>query len=311
MRGRRTDRREHGPPVRRRGLLVLVGISTVLTTLGCAAGIPVQQAFPAPAAAPPLPVTKLLVVVTENHSLRQARQQMPYTWWLARRFGYARGYRAISYPSLPNYLAMISGHTHGLTSDVPAPASMPGHTVFGRAIAAGRTAAVYVGGMTTRCGTSTAGGYGVARNPWVLFAPERRACRRGDLPLPHLWPAVRRGRLPNAGMVVPDRCRSGHSCALDVADAWVRRLMTRVFAGPDWRSGHLAVVLTADEDDRHHGNKVLTLVVHPSQHRRVVDAPLNHFSIARLYGDVTGTPYLHDASTAPSLSDAFGLPVGH
>jgi hypothetical protein len=34
-------------------------------------------------------VTKLLVFVEENHSLRQMRSQMPYAFGLAQRFGYA------------------------------------------------------------------------------------------------------------------------------------------------------------------------------------------------------------------------------
>ena len=60
-------------------------------------------------------------------------------------------------------------------------------------------------------------------------------------------------------------------------------------AGPDWKSGRLAVVLTADEDDKSAGNRVLTVVAHPSQRHRVVTARLDHYSLTRLYAEVTGT----------------------
>ena len=83
--------------------------------------------------------------------------------------------------------------------------------------------------------------------------------------------------------------------------------MTKIFDGPDWRSGHLAVVLTADEDDRSAGNNVLTVVIHPSQKRNVVTSPLTHYSLTRLYEEVAGVPYLFDAASAPSMTTAFGL----
>lgn len=85
--------------------------------------------------------------------------------------------------------------------------------------------------------------------------------------------------------------------------------MTKIFDGPDWKSGHLAVVLTADEVDRHSGNRVLTVVIHPSQHGNVVSAPLTHYSLSRLYEDVAGTSPPFEAASAPSMSEAFGLPL--
>ena len=57
-------------------------------------------------------------------------------------------------------------------------------------------------------------------------------------------------------------------------------------AGPDWRAGHLAIVVTADEDDHHQDNLVLTAVAHPSLHGAVVTTPLSHYSLARLYSEV-------------------------
>jgi acid phosphatase len=83
--------------------------------------------------------------------------------------------------------------------------------------------------------------------------------------------------------------------------------MTKIFDGPDWRSGHLAVVLTADEDDSSAGNNVLTVVIHPSQKGNVVTSPLTHYSLTRLYEEVAGVPYLFASASAPSMTTAFGL----
>jgi acid phosphatase len=257
-------------------------------------------------------VTKLLVVIEENHSLSQMQAGMPYAYSLAHRFGYATNYHAITHPSLPNYLAIVSGQTHGVADDEPPSAHrLAGLTVFGQALARGEKAAVYADGMRTVCSTESTGAppYAVGHNPWPYFVGEHRACRAHDAPLGRLWAAIRSGRLPNAGLVVPDKCHDAHDCDLATADAWFRDLMDKVFLGRDWRSGRLAVVLTADEDDGSPGNGVLTVVIHPSQRHHLVTAPLDHYSLTKLYEQVAHTPYLGHASAAPSLARAFSLPL--
>ena len=257
-------------------------------------------------------VTKLLVFVEENHAMRQMRQGMPYTSALARRYGYATSYYAVAHPSLPNYLAIAGGTTYGVDDDgPPSQHRIGGASVFGQALRQGRTAALYVDGMPGNCATRDGGNdYAVKHNPWPYFVREARQCRAHDVPVTRLAGDIARGRLPNAGMVVPNRCHDAHDCDLSVADRWLRGYLTKVFAGPDWRSGHLAVVVTADEDDHSAGNKVLTVVVHPSQHGKVVRTRLDHYALTRLYDDVLHAPYLHRAASAASMAKAFGLPVG-
>ena len=257
-------------------------------------------------------VTKLLVVVEENQSLSQMQANMPYAYSLAQRFGYATSYHAITHPSLPNYLAIVSGRTHGVADDgTPAAHRLTGRTVFGQALAHGKSAAVYADGMRTACSRKSSGSppYAVGHNPWPYFVGERRACRTHDLPVSRLWTAIRSGQMPNAGLVIPNKCHDAHDCSPSTADVWFRHLMTKVFGGRDWRAGRLAVVLTADENDGSPGNNVLTVVIHPSQNHHVVSAPLTHYSLTQLYGKVTHTAYLGHARTAPSLARAFGLPL--
>ena len=163
--------------------------------------------------------------------------------------------------------------------------------------------------MPANCTLTPAAPYAVKHNPWAYFVHERKGCRRHDVPMRHFARDVDAGALPRVGMVIPDLDHDAHDGTLGTADRWFRSLMTKVFAGKDWKSGHLAVVLTADEDDTAHGNRVLTVVIHPSQHHHVVRARLNHYSLTRLYEDVAGLPHLHHARTARSMSKAFGLPV--
>lgn len=259
---------------------------------------------------PPTPVTKLLVFVVENHSLDQMRGQMPRMVALAQRYGYATDFHAITHPSLPNYVVMTSGSQHGVNNDDPPSRwRLAGHSIFGRALASGHTAGAYADSMPGNCHTENAGPYYVRHNPWTYFTSERAQCRRGDRSIGALAGDVAAGRLPNAGFVAPDACHDAHNCALSTADNWIADKVAMVMSGPDWRSGRLAIVVTADEDDTHSGNVVLTVVLHPSQHHHVVTTRLDHYSLYGLYEDVLGLPHNEDHRAA-SMAAAFGLPLG-
>lgn len=255
-------------------------------------------------------ISKLLVFVVENHSAAEMRDQMPFTRALAQRYGDATDYRAMTHPSLPNYLAIAGGSTFGVTDDNdPSAHPEPGPSVFGAALHAGLTARVYADSMPSACFPTSSGEYAVRHNPWTYFPSEHAQCAAYDGTMAGLGPDVRSGHLPNAGMVIPDVCHDAHDCSLATADAWLRQEVGLAMSGPDYRAGRLAIVVTADEDDGSQGNTVLTVVVHPSQHGNVVTTPLSHLSLSRLYTEVLGVPPLRGAATAPSMASAFHLPL--
>lgn len=257
------------------------------------------------------PVTKLLVFVVENHSAQQMREGMPFTARLARRYGYATRYRAVTHPSLPNYLAIAGGSTFGVDDDAaPSAHRLSGASVFGRAVRAGSTARLYAEAMGSRCQLESSGTYAVKHNPWAYFVRERRLCRADDVPLRRFARDVDAGTLPAVGMVIPDLCNDAHDCSLDRADSWLRNRVRRVMSGPDWASGGLAIVITADEDDGAHGNKVLTVVAHPDLSHVVVRARLTHYSLSRSYAEVAGVRPLRHAADARPLLQRFGLTAG-
>lgn len=287
------------------GLLVVTAM-TVLSA--CTAGEP--SAPVTFATVQPATVTKLLVFVVENHSLDQMRAAMPFTTALGKQFAVATSYRAVTHPSLPNYLAMTGGSTFGVTDDgPPSRHSTDQPSVFGQALALGKAARLYAEGMPGTCATDNSGRYAVKHNPWAYYLSERSACARYDVPAGALGKDGAAGDLPNAGMVVPDLCNDAHDCDLSVADEWLRTEIEAVMSGPDWRAGHLALVVTADEDDRSQDNLVLTAVAHPSLRAAVVTTPLTHYSLARLYSEVLGAQPLGEAAAAPSMAAAFGLDV--
>ncbi|MEO6472613.1 MAG: alkaline phosphatase family protein [Aeromicrobium sp.] len=271
---------------------------------------PTASDLPSIAPEPADTVTKVLVFIEENHSLGQMKSGMPFAFSLAKQFGYSDNFVAIRHPSLPNYIAIAGGSTYGIDSN-DGPGSnkaVRGASVFGQAIAAGKTAILYADGMPSNCHGSNGGNrYGIRHNPWPYFVAERNLCKQFDVSTATLGRDIAAGQLPNVGLVVPNNCNNAHDCSLGNADKWFKQWVPQIFNGPDWKSGHLAVILTADEDDKNSGNKVLTVVIHPSQKGNLVRSKLTHFSLSRLLSEVTGSPPLLEANNAPSMSQAFGL----
>jgi phosphatidylinositol-3-phosphatase len=288
---------------------------TTTTTAAAAAPSPTTTTTTATPVPNAQSVTKVLTIVEENHSLEEMKAGMPYLYSLAQRFSYANNYVAIRHPSLPNYLAMAGGDTFGVTDDAdPASHPLSGQSVFGQAIAQGRTAGVYAESMPGNCVQSgnTGKGYAVKHNPWPYFVDERALCNVFDIPETGFGAAAGANALPNAGMLIPNMCNDAHDCSLGTADSWLKNRLPNILASSDFASGKLAVVVTADEDDSTSGNKVLTVVLHASLDgsHKVVSTALTHYSLSRFYSQTTGGSPLRKAAAAPDMAEAFGLTVG-
>jgi phosphatidylinositol-3-phosphatase len=258
-------------------------------------------------------VSKILVIMEENHSTGQVFPGgMPYLWQLARRYVFATGWHAITHPSLPNYLAIFSGSAFNDPQDCsPGPGcTYPGPSVFGQALALGRTARSYEESMPQPCDHADSGEYAVRHNPWAYIPGEAAECRSGDLPAGTpsggaLVSDVRRGALPTVGLITPNLIHDAHDGTLAQADAWLRRWMPVLMSGPDWRDGRLAVVVTFDEGDP--VNQVPFVVIAPGVSGAVMSQPADHYSLTRLIDEVIGAPPLRQAAGAPGVAQRLGL----
>ncbi len=258
---------------------------------------------------------KVLVVIEENHSQRSALAQMPYLASLSKTYGRTSSYKAVTHPSLPNYLAIIGGSTFGVKTNLgPDRNAIKGPSILDTAIAAGKTAKTYAEGMPSNCYTGPKDPYAVKHNPWAYFtdATSRANCRQFDVPsgtpaAGALRSDIDAGTLPNLGLLIPDLCHDGHDCSLKTADDYLKSWLTRVLAGPDYASGRLAVIVTFDEDDTNGDNTVLTTVVSPRTRGVVSDEPFTHYSLARYLSQLIKRTPPGQAAGAPQLRPAFGI----
>ncbi|MDQ1691780.1 MAG: phosphatidylinositol-3-phosphatase, partial [Pseudonocardiales bacterium] len=105
-------------------------------------------------------------------------------------------------------------------------------------------------------------------------------------------------------------CNDAHDCSLSTADNYLESWLPQLMAAPDFQTGALAIVVTADEDNNTTVNKVLTVVLHQSLDggHTVVTTALTHYSLTRLYDQVLGADPLRNAANAPDMKAAFNLP---
>jgi acid phosphatase len=110
-------------------------------------------------------------------------------------------------------------------------------------------------------------------------------------------------------MLIPDNCHNSHDCSITTADNWIADRVEVAMSGPDYKTGRLLIIVTADEDDHNEGNRILTAVIHASQKSNVVTKPLTLYSLHRLLADIGNLQPMNKGRNAPDMAKAFGLPL--
>jgi len=256
-------------------------------------------------------IDKVLVVVIENKGLSQMQERAVNLWALSQRYGYASDFRAITHPSLPNYISMAAGDRLGVKDDAdPEQHKLTAPNVFTNTLRAGGTAQTFADGMGSKtCRRGEHDEYVPRHNPWVYFANDRDNCQKYVVDADAYEPTVAAGNLANLTFLIPDNCHNAHDCSIETADRWVHKKVVAAMAGPDFRSGRLVIVVTGDEDNKKEDNRILTVVIHPSLNGKVVNSRLTLYSLHRLLAQVTHTPALRNGATAPDMAAAFGLHI--
>ncbi len=252
----------------------------------------------------------------ENHSIQQVfPSHMPYLWSLARRYARATAWSDVGHPSLPNYLGIFGGSAFNEPQDcMPGPGcTYPGPSVFGQAIARGETARSYEQSMPARCDQSLSGNYDPNHNPWVYFPSEARLCKADDVPAGtvtsgSLISDIRRGGLPNVGLITPNLIDDAHNGTLADADSFLRTWLPALMSGPDWRSGRLVIVVTFDEGET--TEQVPAVILAPGRPGVVLRHPTSHYALTRLIDQVIGAAPLRRAAAAISVAPLLGLHTG-
>lgn len=264
---------------------------------------------------------KVMVIWEENHSAGDILNsgEAPTFQAVARGCASATSYRAVTHPSLPNYLTMTSGQSYarspynGDCSPTGA-CTTANPSVFAQEAASGHTWTSYAEAMPQPCDRADSGTYAVRHNPATYYPALAATCQRDDVPLGTvtagaLVDAVRAGNLPTLATVTPDVEGDMHDGTIGQADSWLRSWLPIITAGPDYRAGRLAVIIAWDEGDGsgNHSSSAPLLALSAATHPGTqLTGPLDDDSVLRTIDDISGLPPLGQAASAPS----FAAPLG-
>jgi acid phosphatase len=252
------------------------------------------------------------VFVMENHSVGQilGNPKAPFLNRMARRYRVATRFYAPAHPSLPNYLAMISGSTQACQSDRckggyrgPTLARQLGARGLGwQAFFQGLPSRGYVGGDR--------GNYIQHHNPFVYFRsvtskPRQRRHLRKLRALPGSL-----HRPPALSFVVPNNAHNMHDGPIRTGDRWLAHWVSRVMRSRAYRHGGV-IFITFDEGHNDssgcclpgvHGGRVPLFVIsrHARTHHRLT-RPNTTYSLLRTLEAGFRLPYLGKANLVRPL----------
>ena len=273
------------------------------TTLAAA---PAGSTLPVPA------FRHVFTIVLENRSAANVLRtdDAPYLHELAARFGVADAYQGVAHPSQPNYLALFSGSTQGVTDDEPHDVSAP--TIADQLEAAGQSWRVYAENVPRGCfsgaqaadGPDGPGTYVRKHEPAISFtaisgSPTRCANVR---PLSDFDPSAAAYNL-----IAPNMCHDAHDCPIATADAWLRSFVPRILDSPAWSDGGV-LFITFDEADgaEQVANRVVTLVIAPTVPAGTRSSvPHTHYSLLRTIQAGLGLDCLAASCQANTLGEFF------
>jgi phosphatidylinositol-3-phosphatase len=247
-------------PRRRLGWALLAGMLLVAT--GCATGqgsvgtTPTSRPTTAPRGAPSS--GRIIVVVEENHSFHQVigAPQAPFLNRLAGQGTLLTSFFAIAHPSLPNYIAMVSGDTQGITSDCGG-CNVDAPNLVDQLEQAGISWKAYMEDLPAPCSDAhQAGPYAKKHDPFMYFASIRSHPGRCAkvVPASQLDADLGAGRLPRFAFITPNLDHDMHGAGeggdgralIRAADDWLRALYGKLAASPAWRDD-TRLVVTWDE----------------------------------------------------------------
>ncbi len=243
-------------------------------------------------------------IVLENHGSTTALdpRTAPYLSTLAKSCAVATNVRATAHPSLPNYLAMTSGRTHGITDDRdPRHHRLGGSSIFSQLGKGGWR--VLAESMPRNCARTDSGAYAVRHNPATYYTNLGRQCTRQDRPLRSATTLSARFT-----MIVPNQRNNAHDRGVESADQWLSHRLPGILASRQYRAGRTAVFVTYDENEGTRPNRVTSVVIAPTAVAGTVSTRrLTHYSLLRATQRMFGLPGIGKSRRAPLYPRAFGL----
>jgi acid phosphatase len=258
------------------------------------------------------------VFVMENHSLGQilGNRHAPFLNRMAHRYRVATQFYAPRHPSLPNYLAMISGSTQGCTSD-HCKGAYRGPTLARQLSARGLGWQGFFEGLPKRGYTGgDRGNYIRHHNPFVYFRSvtshprQRRHLRK----MRAFRLSLRRP--PALSFVIPNNAHNMHDGPIRVGDRWLSNWVPRVRHSRAYSHHGGVIIIVWDEGHNDssgcclpgiRGGRIPMLIIsrNAARHHHRLTHPSTTYTLLRMIQSGFRLPHLGIAALAKPLPRAW------
>lgn len=284
-------------PRRRRQLGVL---ASAFGLAAASLGLWAAHSSAAPAAAAIPTPDHVVVVVFENHAYDQVigSSKAPYINSLVAGGANLTQSYAETHPSQPNYYALFSGDTQGVTDDSCVDIGFSNApNLASELTGAGKTWASYNESLPSEGSTECrSGDYAQKHNPWFGFSnvPTSTAHTFDAFPGDY-------STLPTVSFVIPNLCNDMHDCSVTTGDKWLK---ANLKAYADWaKNNNSLLLLTFDEDNKLSGNRIPTVLYgQPVKAGSTSGTTYNHYDVLRTLEDMYGTPHAGNAANGQDIS---------
>ncbi len=250
----------------------------------------------------------VVIVIEENHSKIQILGSLmaPYINGLADHgVAFTQSF-ALTHPSQPNYLALFSGATQGVTDDkVPHTFTTP--NLGAAIIAKGLTFGAFsedlpaVGSLV-----SGKGKYAGKHCPWINWqdAASNGIPAADNMPMT-LFPTDY-AKLPTVSFVIPNLLNDMHDGTVERGDAWLHE---HIDGYAQWAPAHSSLlIITWDEDDYKGTNQILTVFAGANVAAGPDSEHITHYSVLRTIEDMYGLAHSGAAAEAQPISGCWRAP---
>lgn len=274
--------------------LAVPTLAVLLTACVTAASPPGPPDRPATAGPMPHP-DHVVIVVLENKEEGEVMAEAPFLASLAASGASLTDMHAETHPSQPNYLALFSGDTQGVSDD-DCPYSFSGPSIGGQLLAAGLTFGAYSEDLP-QAGFSGCSHEGYARKhaPWADFTDVPELLHQPLTAMPSDFTL-----LPTVSFVIPNLCHDMHDCPIAEGDAWMR---DHLGGYATWASTHNSLLIVTFDESETHGdpqNHIATIAVGQNVSPGPDPEHADHYSLLRTLQELFGLPPLgHSADAAP------------
>ena len=252
---------------------------------------------------------RVWLIVMENRSYGQVigEGNAPFMNALATRYGLATDYHGVARPSQPNYLALISGSTQGVSDDDVH--DLDAMTLLDQLEAAGHSWHVFAEnvpagcyrGASARNGPDGQGTYARKHEPAISFVSVSRdpaRCGRIDN-LTSFAPDA-----ADFNLIIPNLCHDMHDCSTRTGDSWLAQFVPRLVDSDAFRQGGLLLVTIDEASSRDDSQHTVLLFAGSgvSPGTRATERA-DHYSLLRTIQTIFGLDCLAQSCTATAIPE--------